>query len=102
MHVLLRFWTVTYDWAISYAKSQRANTIQVKCDRGQPACGWCSRNGAVCEYKERKKPGLRVYSSIIQCNMRKLTSAGRVRAGVRAEAGQIRRDPPVSCPYTRV
>jgi len=26
---------------------------------GQPSCGWCSRNGAVCEYKERKKPGLR-------------------------------------------
>lgn len=33
--------------------------FQVKCDRGQPSCGWCSRNGATCEYKERKKPGLR-------------------------------------------
>lgn len=33
--------------------------LQVKCDRGQPSCGWCSRNGAHCEYKERKKPGLR-------------------------------------------
>lgn len=32
---------------------------QVKCDRGQPSCGWCTRNGAICEYKERKKPGLR-------------------------------------------
>jgi hypothetical protein len=32
---------------------------QVKCDRGQPSCGWCSRNNAICEYKERKKPGLR-------------------------------------------
>ncbi|KAI9055613.1 hypothetical protein LZ554_000557 [Drepanopeziza brunnea f. sp. 'monogermtubi'] len=32
---------------------------KVKCDRGQPQCGWCSRNGAACEYKERKKPGLR-------------------------------------------
>lgn len=31
----------------------------MKCDRGQPYCGWCSRNGATCEYKERKKPGLR-------------------------------------------
>jgi hypothetical protein len=31
----------------------------VKCDRGQPSCGWCNRNGATCEYKERKKPGLR-------------------------------------------
>ncbi|CZR53037.1 related to Zn(II)2Cys6 transcriptional activator [Phialocephala subalpina] len=32
---------------------------KVKCDRGQPSCGWCTRNGAICEYKERKKPGLR-------------------------------------------
>ncbi|KAK4223395.1 fungal-specific transcription factor domain-containing protein [Podospora fimiseda] len=32
---------------------------KVKCDRAQPACGWCSRNNANCEYKERKKPGLR-------------------------------------------
>jgi hypothetical protein len=32
---------------------------KVKCDRAQPSCGWCSRNGQLCEYKERKKPGLR-------------------------------------------
>lgn len=32
---------------------------KVKCDRGQPRCGWCVRNGQNCEYKERKKPGLR-------------------------------------------
>ncbi|KAI6779496.1 putative transcriptional regulatory protein-like protein [Emericellopsis cladophorae] len=32
---------------------------KVKCDRGQPSCGWCTRNGATCEYKERRKPGLR-------------------------------------------
>lgn len=31
----------------------------MKCDRGQPSCGWCVRNSQVCEYKERKKPGLR-------------------------------------------
>lgn len=31
----------------------------MKCDRGQPSCGWCSRNNANCEYKERKPPGLR-------------------------------------------
>ncbi|EGX88408.1 C6 transcription factor, putative [Cordyceps militaris CM01] len=31
----------------------------VKCDRGRPSCGWCGRNGATCEYRERKKPGLR-------------------------------------------
>ncbi|KIV86616.1 hypothetical protein PV11_02216 [Exophiala sideris] len=32
---------------------------KVKCDRNQPACGWCTRNDHPCEYKERKKPGLR-------------------------------------------
>ncbi|KAF2753141.1 hypothetical protein EJ05DRAFT_445496 [Pseudovirgaria hyperparasitica] len=32
---------------------------KVKCDRGQPSCGWCVKNTQVCEYKERKKPGLR-------------------------------------------
>ena len=26
---------------------------------GQPACGWCLKNSQICEYKERKKPGLR-------------------------------------------
>lgn len=32
---------------------------KVKCDRGVPRCGWCTRNGQTCEYRERKKPGLR-------------------------------------------
>ncbi|KAI1331646.1 fungal-specific transcription factor domain-containing protein [Xylariaceae sp. FL0255] len=32
---------------------------KVKCDRGQPSCGWCRRNVVNCEYRERKKPGLR-------------------------------------------
>ncbi|KAL7921722.1 fungal-specific transcription factor domain-containing protein [Trichoderma austrokoningii] len=32
---------------------------KVKCDRGQPSCGWCKRHGQNCEYKERKPPGLR-------------------------------------------
>src|SRR2546423_2576040 len=32
---------------------------KVKCDRVEPTCGWCARNDRVCEYKERKKPGLR-------------------------------------------
>lgn len=34
-------------------------TRKVKCDRTLPSCGWCTRNSASCEYKERKKPGLR-------------------------------------------
>ncbi|OCT48311.1 hypothetical protein CLCR_03871 [Cladophialophora carrionii] len=33
---------------------------KVKCDRAEPACGWCARNGRECVYKERQKPGLRV------------------------------------------
>ncbi|RYP35435.1 hypothetical protein DL767_003842 [Monosporascus sp. MG133] len=36
-----------------------AHRVQVKCDRGQPSCGWCKRNSVFCEYRERKKPGLR-------------------------------------------
>ncbi|KAL6248003.1 hypothetical protein RBB50_005351 [Rhinocladiella similis] len=35
-------------------------TRKVKCDRVEPACGWCARNNRVCIYKERQKPGLRV------------------------------------------
>ncbi|KFY40294.1 hypothetical protein V494_03579, partial [Pseudogymnoascus sp. VKM F-4513 (FW-928)] len=38
---------------------RKAQCRPVKCDRGQPSCRWCTRNGARCEYKERKKPGLR-------------------------------------------
>lgn len=33
---------------------------KVKCDRVEPACGWCARNNRTCVYKERQKPGLRV------------------------------------------
>ncbi|EXJ69302.1 uncharacterized protein A1O5_07338 [Cladophialophora psammophila CBS 110553] len=33
---------------------------KVKCDRAEPACGWCARNNRACVYKERQKPGLRV------------------------------------------
>ncbi|KAK5085268.1 hypothetical protein LTR05_004549 [Lithohypha guttulata] len=32
---------------------------KVKCDRAQPSCGWCTKNQHPCEYRERKKPGLR-------------------------------------------
>lgn len=32
---------------------------QVKCDRGQPSCGWCIKNNSSCIYLPRKKPGLR-------------------------------------------
>ncbi|KAG8624594.1 hypothetical protein KVT40_007661 [Elsinoe batatas] len=46
---------------------------KVKCDRGQPACGWCLRNGHICEYKERKKPGLRAgYGRELETRLDKL------------------------------
>ncbi|KAK4555847.1 hypothetical protein LTR86_007067 [Recurvomyces mirabilis] len=38
---------------------EKCKERKVKCDRIHPHCGWCLRNGQVCEYKERKKPGLR-------------------------------------------
>lgn len=45
----------------------------MKCDRGQPSCGWCTRNGAACEYKERKKPGLRAgYGRELESRLDKL------------------------------
>ena len=46
---------------------------KVKCDRGHPHCGWCLRNGQVCEYKERKKPGLRAgYGRELEARLDKL------------------------------
>ena len=28
-------------------------------DKVEPTCGWCARHGRVCEYKQKRKPGLR-------------------------------------------
>ncbi|KAK0952787.1 hypothetical protein LTR91_024200 [Friedmanniomyces endolithicus] len=48
---------------------------QVKCDRGQPYCGWCLRNEQICDYKERKKPGLRAgYGRELESRLDKLES----------------------------
>ncbi|KAK4119567.1 hypothetical protein N657DRAFT_684364 [Parathielavia appendiculata] len=56
---------------------------KVKCDRGQPSCGWCSRNGALCEYKERKKPGLRAgYGRELEQRLDKLEERLRVHAEI--------------------
>ncbi|KAL2149023.1 hypothetical protein VTH82DRAFT_1709 [Thermothelomyces myriococcoides] len=56
---------------------------KVRCDRGQPACGWCSRNGALCEYKERKKPGLRAgYGRELEQRLEKLEEKLRVHAEI--------------------
>ena len=57
--------------------------VQVKCDRGQPACGWCTRNGASCEYKERKKPGLRAgYGRELEARLDKLEAILRKHSEV--------------------
>jgi len=32
---------------------------KVKCDKAEPACGWCASHGRLCVYKERKRPGVR-------------------------------------------
>ncbi|KAK5090353.1 hypothetical protein LTS08_006862 [Lithohypha guttulata] len=32
---------------------------KVKCDKEEPACGWCSSHGRLCVYRERKRPGVR-------------------------------------------
>jgi len=41
------------------ASCELCKARKVKCDRGKPNCGWCVKNNKSCEYKERKKPGLR-------------------------------------------
>ncbi|KAJ9238263.1 transcriptional regulator family: Fungal Specific TF [Paecilomyces variotii] len=56
---------------------------KVKCDRALPSCGWCSRNRQLCEYKERKKPGLRAgYGKELEQRLDKLEaiiqSQGRI------------------------
>ena len=38
---------------------ETCKTRKVKCDRGQPSCGWCLKNDSQCVYLPRKKPGLR-------------------------------------------
>ncbi|KAJ4294680.1 hypothetical protein N0V88_004910 [Collariella sp. IMI 366227] len=56
---------------------------KVKCDRGQPSCGWCTRNGAICEYKERKKPGLRAgYGRELEQRLDKLEETLRIHSEI--------------------
>ncbi|KAI9699506.1 MAG: hypothetical protein M1820_007137 [Bogoriella megaspora] len=54
---------------------KRKRPMSVSCDRGQPSCGWCVRNNQVCEYKERKKPGLRAgYGRELEARLDRLES----------------------------
>ncbi|PGH10588.1 hypothetical protein AJ79_05411 [Helicocarpus griseus UAMH5409] len=41
------------------ASCELCRTRKVKCDRAEPSCGWCTRNGRVCIYRERQRPGFR-------------------------------------------
>jgi len=50
---------VRYVTTVPLSGDQAAKPRTVNPDRVQPSCGWCTRNGQMCEYKERKKPGLR-------------------------------------------
>ncbi|CCX10632.1 Similar to Uncharacterized transcriptional regulatory protein C11D3.11c; acc. no. G2TRN9 [Pyronema omphalodes CBS 100304] len=43
----------------SLGSCETCKARKVKCDRAQPSCGWCSRNGQECIYRQKKKPGLR-------------------------------------------
>ncbi|KAJ4292564.1 hypothetical protein N0V90_009227 [Kalmusia sp. IMI 367209] len=46
---------------------------KVKCDRGQPSCGWCTKNSSICIYLPRKKPGLRAgYGRELEARLDKL------------------------------
>ncbi|KAH7324492.1 fungal-specific transcription factor domain-containing protein [Stachybotrys elegans] len=57
----------------AFGRCELCKQRKVKCDRGQPSCGWCSRNGATCEYKERRKPGLRAgYGRELEARLDKL------------------------------
>ncbi|ORY12389.1 C6 transcription factor-like protein [Clohesyomyces aquaticus] len=48
---------------------------KVKCDRGQPSCGWCLKNHSACTYLPRKKPGLRAgYGRELEARLDKLES----------------------------
>ncbi|ODH28079.1 hypothetical protein ACO22_04017 [Paracoccidioides brasiliensis] len=33
---------------------------KVRCDRGEPSCGWCTRNGRECVYRDKMLPTFRV------------------------------------------
>lgn len=56
----------------SNMRSEIANVVQ---DRVRPACGWCAKNQHPCEYKERKKPGLRAgYGRELEGRLDKLES----------------------------
>ena len=65
---------------------------KVKCDRVQPVCGWCVRNEHPCEYKERKKPGLRAgYGRELESRLDRLENL------LQEQAHQLKAHLAVSC-----
>ncbi|KAF3761005.1 hypothetical protein M406DRAFT_226415, partial [Cryphonectria parasitica EP155] len=91
---------------LSIPRCELCKQRKVKCDRGQPSCGWCSRNGQLCEYKERKKPGLRAgYGRELEQRLDKLEEILRAHSEIiqatftaaqSAPAGLISHHPPPS------
>ncbi|KAI0006854.1 fungal-specific transcription factor domain-containing protein [Xylariaceae sp. FL0662B] len=60
---------------VRLSRCETCKQRKVKCDRGQPSCGWCRRNSVFCEYRERKKPGLRAgYGRELEQRLDKLES----------------------------
>lgn len=64
-------------------------TRKVKCDRGHPQCGWCVKNSQACEYKERKKPGLRAgYGRELESRLDQLEGALQTQGQALQTQGQ--------------
>ncbi|KAJ6148086.1 hypothetical protein N7497_010068 [Penicillium chrysogenum] len=77
---------------------------KVKCDRVQPSCGWCTRNGQLCEYRERKKPGLRAgYGKELEqrlvFNGPRVTHAGRLSYSSPSEPSAVHGPSPSTALY---
>ncbi|KAI0120985.1 fungal-specific transcription factor [Xylariales sp. AK1849] len=75
---------------------------KVKCDRGQPSCGWCKRNSVHCEYRERKKPGLRAgYGRELEQRLDKLEEILRTHSEILHNSPYINNGPHNAVPSVR-
>ncbi|KAJ5600100.1 hypothetical protein N7450_001167 [Penicillium hetheringtonii] len=88
--------------ALKTETSSHSLQRKVKCDRIQPSCGWCTRNGQLCEYKERKKPGLRAgYGKELEQRLDRLeeviqSQARLIEMHILQNQSSLRRDMPHS------
>lgn len=51
---------------------------KVKCDRAEPACGWCAKNKRECIYRERARPGSRTYGADLEAKVNRLDAMLRL------------------------